>query len=414
MALSESVFIGRQPILNQDETVYAYEILYRADSNNAAGVSDDLLATSQVLINALIHFGVEKILGAYKGFINTNETIIFSNILSQLNPKKFVIEILETTQVTPELVEKIIEMKAKGFTFALDDFVFSNEMLKYFAPLFPHMSYLKVDLMENDFESLRGKLNLVQKYDMKLLAEKVETRADFSESINLGFTLFQGYFFSKPDVLTTKSIEPERLAVLELVGMMQNDPETDEIEKILRKYPQLTINLLKLINSAAIGARSQITSVRQAIALLGQKQLQHWLLLMLYAGTSSHGHSALFESASFRARSMESLVKKIDKNNRQIVDEAFLVGLLSLMGTLLGESLEKLLDDLNMAPEIRSAILERKGLLGELLTLVEKSELEYAQDLNVHLERLNLNLGDFSQTALESYGWVNEVQGGGF
>lgn len=414
MLPDQNVFIGRQPILNTKNEIVAYELLYRSGTENYADVVNDISATAQVLINTMINIGVKSLLGGKLGFINTNETILMADILEPLNKKLFVLEILEDTVVDAPLMNKVNTMFEEGYTFALDDFIFSEKTIKYFNWVFDKLTYVKVDLSQNTPETIKNKLGIFRHYpNIKLLAEKVETIEDFNFYKRLGFEYFQGYYFAKPTIITGRSLDPEKLAVMEMVSLIEKNEDIEILEKAFRQYPEMTINLLKFINSAAIFTRSKITSVRQAIALLGQKKLMQWLILMLYAGssTSVKNSNPLFQVASQRAKIMENIVQQVTgKKDRSIMDEAFLVGLLSKLDVLFQIPLEQILGDLNMAPEIQSAILERKGILGNLLTLVEKAELNRTMEINLLLKDLHLSLAEFTNASIDGYVWAGSME----
>jgi EAL and modified HD-GYP domain-containing signal transduction protein len=410
----ENVFIARQPIMDRNSSIYGYELLFRETANlNYAEIVDDLAATSEVLVSTLTSFGARKILGASYGFININEAVMEKGILNPLKGERFIFEILESTLISPEFIKQVSEMKDKGFVFALDDFVFKDQFIEYFRPLFDLISIVKVDLLQNDPFVIKKKMDIFEPYKVKLLAEKVEDMEQFDYCRQLGFDYFQGYYFSKPVILSGKKISPDQLAIVELIKLLQSNPDIQEVETVFKKYPDMTINLLKFINSAAFGTRSKITSVRQAIALLGMNNLMHWLILLSYAESGrDRNRNPLFKTAGQRAKAMELFMKNsLGEKNRRILDEAFLVGLLSMIGALFQTSLDEILKELNLNEEINVALTKHEGTLGILLSLIEETE---KYDVNLKkiseiLESMHVSMQAWTNNYYESVAWIEEM-----
>lgn len=407
---STNVYIGRQPILDVEQQIFAYELLFRSGkATNVANISDDFFATAQVMASTLNSFGVNRILGKNLGFININEEVINKGIFASLDKSKFVLEILERTQLDVDLIQKIAAMKEAGYVFALDDFVFQDKFIEYFKPIFDYVDYIKVDVLDSDKSAIREKFKQFAHYDVKWLAEKVEDEEMFKFCKQMGFDLFQGYFFAKPTIIEGKKIEPRKLALVELINLLQKDPELPEIETAFKKFPDITINLLRFINSAALGVRSQISSVRQAIVLIGHKRLLQWLLLMTYAGANIEKPNPLFYTASQRAKAMEMFLRMVmEKEDVEVFEEGFLVGLLSLLDALFKVPLEDVLNELDLNPVINDAILKYKGILGKLLVLIretEKLELD-VEKTNSLLKDVGLTVGDLNKVLVESYAWA--------
>ncbi|MGL1886176.1 MAG: EAL domain-containing protein [Reichenbachiella sp.] len=412
--MNQNVFIGRQPILNREQEIIAYELLFRDGSGeNAANFDDDVLATSRVMVTVLSSIGVNRVLGDKLGFVNINEKIIEKNIFEPFDRTKFVFEFLETTIITDEFISEVTKMKEDGYVFALDDFVANDENMVKFAPLFDLISIVKIDLILNEMDSLEDKLTVFRERDIKLLAEKVETLEEFEFCKDLGFDLFQGYFFAKPVIIKGKHIDHREIAVLDIVRLLQQSADINMVENEFKKYPDLMISLFKYVNSAALSRGNEIQSVRQALALLGEKKILQWLYIMLYAksysgDTASH---PLFITASQRAKSMELLYSKIHKRHEKVLmDKAFLVGMLSQLDALLHVSIEEILDDLNVSRDIYDAIIDQKGELGELLNLIVSSEVYELDKVKGLLGKLNIKNQDLVSATLESYSWIENLK----
>lgn len=411
--MNSEIYIGRQPILDVNQKLYGYELLFRSGNTAAANVTDDLSATSRVLVNTLNHFGVSRLLGDKKGFVNINEEVLTKELYKSLPKENFILEILETTKIDTKLNEKIEAMTKEGYIFALDDFVFSDEFIATFKQLFDKVSIIKVDVRLNKPETLFSKIKIFKSYNLRLLAEKVENMEEFYFYKKLGFDYFQGYFFEKPTVMKTRNIDPEKAAIMEVFNLIQQDTDINKIENTFKLYPELTVNLLRFINSAQIYLRNRVTSIKQAIALIGYRKLGQWLLLMAYATPGmANKANPLFHTASQRGKAMELLTKAVNPAASQVdMDEAFLAGLLSLMGALLSAPIEEVLAEMNVGDNITAAIIRSEGRVGELLRLVsmtEDSNLDM-EKITAQLKTLNLDMEKLRTALMDSFLWVESM-----
>jgi c-di-GMP-related signal transduction protein len=370
---TDEIFIGRQPILGRSQELFAYELLFRSGrQKNSAEVADNLVATANVIMHAFVDLGVEQALGPYKGFINCDESLLLSDMLEALPCDKIVLEVLETVEVTPAIIERCTELKARGFTLALDDFVNYEEKWK---PLLELVEVVKVDLMPLDTAGLNATTSALQKWPLKLLAEKVDSREQADHCLNIGYDYFQGYYFAKPVIIAGRKLGHSQLSLMRLLGLVMEDAETSQLENVLKTEPGLTMNLMRLTNSAASGVRTRVTSIRHAITVLGRRQLQRWLQLLLYTNPSGgSGVSPLLQLAASRGRLMELLAGKMKAGKREFEDQSFMTGIMSLMPTLMGAPFEEILRGIELAKNVREALEARTGELGLMLQLTEALE----------------------------------------
>jgi EAL and modified HD-GYP domain-containing signal transduction protein len=372
MALGQDIFIGRQPILDREQRLVAYELLFRSGQQNAANITDNLAATASVISHAFLDLGIEKALGPYKGFINCDASLLRSDMLEALPADKIVLEVLETVELTSEIVERCTELKERGFTIALDDFV---DFADRFRPLLKVAEIVKVDLLPLDDAGLVRTTRILQQWPLKLLAEKVDSREQADRCHALGYDLFQGYYFARPTIIAGKKLGQSELALMRLLGLVLEDAETDELEKVLKQEPGLTVSLLRLTNSAASGIRVRVNSLRQAIAVLGRRQLQRWLQLLLYAtDAAATSPGALLQLAATRGRLMELLAARLKPGDRAFEDKAFMTGIMSLMPALMSMPIEQIIAGIDVAADVRSALENRDGPVGALLKLTEALE----------------------------------------
>lgn len=372
---TEEIFIGRQPILDRKHHLFAYELLFRSGSKqNSASVQDDLGATASVINHAFAELGVEQALGPYKGFINCDASLLLSDIIEILPTDKIVLEVLETVEVTPEIVERCQELKSRGFTIALDDFVNYEDKWK---PLLDLIEIVKVDLMPLSRDQLGTVTAALKRWPLlTLLAEKVDSREQADHCHSLGYGLFQGYYFAKPVIIAGKKLGHSQLALVRLLGMVMEDAETGQLEGIFKHEPGLTMNLMRLTNSVATGVRTKVTSLRHAITVLGRRQLQRWLQLLLYTNPSGKDSvaSPLLQLAATRGRFLELLACKLKPGVREFEDHAFMTGIMSLMPTLMGVPLDEILKGIQLTSDVQEALESRGGQLGIMLNLAEALE----------------------------------------
>jgi c-di-GMP-related signal transduction protein len=373
-AQQSEVFLGRQPILDHAQNVVAYELLFRSGQNLTSGVTDDLLASSNVIINTISQFGISNILGGQDGFINVSYALLMSDALELLPRERMVLEILETVEIDDRLIDRCRELKAKGFKLALDDFIYNP----VYDPLFEIVDVVKFDLLAMTRLELEQTLHILKRWPgIRLLAEKVEDLEQFQRCKELGFSMFQGYFFAHPTVLSGKKANPNQLTLMKVLDQLMQDAEIPEIERNFKESPTLTLGLLRLVNSVAMGLPNKVGSLRQALVVLGRRQLQRWVQLLLYAQGGSDISSPLMTLAAVRAKFMENLCLTLpnsSKGSEEVRERAFMTGILSLVDTLMGMKMEEVLKQFSLVDEVRNAVLKHEGLLGDMLTLVEKVE----------------------------------------
>jgi c-di-GMP-related signal transduction protein len=405
----EEIFIGRQPILGRSHELFAYELLFRSGrQKNTAEVQDDLLASASVISHAFADLGVEQALGPYKGFINCDASLLLSDLLEALPSDKIVLEVLETVELTPEIVERCQALKALGYTLALDDFVNFEDKFK---PLLDLVEIVKVDLMPLDAAGLAATTQALKRWPLKLLAEKVDSRELADTCHALGYTYFQGYYFAKPTIIAGKKLGHSQLSLMRLLGLVLEDAETTQLENVLKPEPGLTINLMRLTNSAATGLRTKITSIRHAITVLGRRQLQRWLQLLLYTNPSGNRVvSPLLQLAASRGRLMELLAAKLHPGRGDFEDTAFMTGIMSLMPTLMSVSLEEILRGIEIPGSVRSALETHDGELGTMLKLTEALEADDGGTCSDIAQQLpGLDVWTINTCLAQALAWANNI-----
>lgn len=404
----ENFYVGRQPILDKNGSIFAYELLFRDSGSNVANFKDAKYAISKTIVNLIDKFGIEQILGRAQGFLNVNEDFIFNEFIESMDKKRFVFEILENCKINNELVKRIEELKNKGYRFALDDLVFTEEYMSNFKPLLNIVDIIKVDIRDNTKYELIKKTRMIKNPKIKLLAEKVETYDEFIFTRDLGYELFQGYYFEKPTILIKEGYSSNRTVIFKIISGINKNEKTQTIASYFEMDPNLTMSLLKFINSAAFYFRQRINSIVQAINLIGIVKLQNWLLMMSYAEGESPSTSPLFQTSILRGKILEYILEKI-ANDKQLIDKGFLTGILSLSDVIYKTKLENIVKELNLDNDIASAILNRKGILGNILTLIEYDEKNKIEAFIDKMIELKISEELFNDAKLSSIIWLNTL-----
>jgi EAL and modified HD-GYP domain-containing signal transduction protein len=402
-------YLGRQPILDRNQGLFGYELLFRNAPVGPANVTNDLSATAAVIAHAS-QLGMEKTIGDALGFVNVDADVIMSDIFSFLPREKVVLEIINTMAATPAVLARIKELVGHGFSFALDDVTGESETVDALLPL---VEYVKMDMRNIPLSALMKLAPRFRQEKKKLVAEKVETREEFKNCLDLGFDFFQGYYFSKPVIMSGKKLSPSQLAVMELMTLVTSDADNQEIERAIKRDVSLALNLLRLVNTPAVGARQRIDSLSQAVTILGRRQLQRWLQIMLYAEPSKRGHSMtpLLMLATTRGRLLELLAAKLRPSERSAADIAFTVGIMSLMDTLFGISMTEILSQIPVNEEVSDALQNRGGFYGDLLKLAEC--IERLEDFGDHivptLRDLAMSTDELVELEMAAFEWSDNV-----
>ena len=406
--LADNFFLARQPILNRGQRLVAYELLFRdARLRNEATITDDAEATATVIAHAS-ELGMEHVVGDQMAFVNVDAIGLMSDFIRFLPNDKVILEILETVKATPEVLDRIRELKQAGFKFALDDVIGHSEDVQKFQPL---CDVIKVDIKDMQPGTLPALARVLKNPNQKLLAEKVETVEEFQQCMDLGFEYFQGYYFARPVILSGKKISPSQRSVLHLLDLLNTDASSHEIERSVKHDALITLNLLRLVNTPAVGARYRINSVGHALMVLGRRQLKRWLQILLYVknGGAQEFTSPLLQLATTRGKTMELMVEHLRPGQRVSADIGFTVGVMSLMDTLFSIHMRDVLDSVNVLDEVRAALLHRSGDYGSMLSLIEHIERNRdGQLLAQMLHQLALTPAELYTIQLAAIEWVTD------
>ncbi len=401
---ASQVYIARQPILDRGQRTVAYELLYRTgkESRGFADI-DGESATSRILINCLSHESASNIVGGKKAFVNFPPELLLDGIPDGLDPERVVIEVLENATGTYSMVEALTIFRNMGFTIALDDFDLNDNT----ESLLQVADIVKVDWLAQH-EKIIGVTEALKEYNVELLAEKIETDAQFKKALDLGYSLFQGYFFARPQVVSLQDLPISTRSWLNIFRALQKpDLSFDELEAIISQDPALAYKLLKIINSAAFAIRNGITSVKQALIFLGEEEIRAWLSLIALAGLSTDKSEELVKTACLRGRFIELLMEKtgapIDPK------EGFFTGLMSLLDAMSGIPLHKLIQGLPLSTEIVDALIYVKGPIAPYLDMVIAYERAIHPKYQKYAATLDIELEKVVRCYFEAVQWTDEI-----
>jgi EAL and modified HD-GYP domain-containing signal transduction protein len=401
--------LARQPILDRNQALFGYQLLFRdAQGGNAHGGSK-LSLTAAVIAHAG-QLGLEKAIGDAQAFIDVDSAALEGDMFAFLPRQKVVLALPESVEANAPLLARMAELAAHGFRFALSGVRAITPNLEQLLPL---VDFVKIDMRDLPEPVLLQTTARLQLADKKLVAEKVETRATYDTCRELGFDYFQGYYFAKPAVLSGRKVTPSQLAVLELMKLVNSDAENIAIERAVKRDATLALNLLRLVNTPAAGMRHRIESLSQALIVLGRRQLERWLHIMLYADAGQRGHSAspLLMLATTRGKLLELLAQKLRPGQRNVADIAFTVGLMSLMDALFGIPMLEIVTQIPVIDEVAAALTQRSGFFGELLRLAESIEQmdESADLVTPSLKQLALSSDELVEFEVAAFEWSDTV-----
>jgi len=370
----KDIFVARQPIFDARHNVTGYELLYRSGAAEDEAIPGELAAagmSSSVIVDGVLGIGLHTLTDGHTAFINLSQDMILEGVPEVLDPTAVVIEILESVEPSDDIVSACRGLVEKGYTLALDDFVYRDAL----RPLLELADVVKVDVIESAGH-LDGVVDQLRPFEVRLLAEKVENAEAHRHCVDLGFELFQGFHYFRPQTLTRKDLSMESVAIIRLLNLLQDTSTSDRaIEEAFRSDPSLTYKLLRIVNSAALGGRG-VQSIGHGLRLLGRDPLYRWLSLLLMTVGAGGGEMRIemIKASLLRGR----LCELIGDHARSAISRdipsggaLFLVGLFAHMDQILGVGLPEILADIDVTQDVRHALLERTGKAGAILSGVE-------------------------------------------
>ena len=398
------VFVARQPIFDRLQRIFAYELLFRQGQFNAYSSTDGDKATAHVIVNSLWLIGLNTMTDGKRAFINFTSNLLKDEIVTILPREQVVVEILETVEPTPSVLEACRKLRNMGFLVALDDFVFEPR----FEPLMDIADIIKIDFTLTDIAQQQQLIDRCQGTNIKFLAEKVETQEQFHQAMVMGYSYFQGYFFSKPMIVKGHDIPSTKVAGFQMLQEANIRPvELERLERIIHRDVSLSYKLLKFINSPAFGMRSKVNSVRQALALLGTQEVVKWTSLMITRGLALDKPNELVTVSIVRARFCELIIIDIGRKERSA--DAFLMGLFSLIDALLDRPLSEILDELPVDDDVKEALMGRAGIFRNTYNLVVAYETGDWDTVSRYSKMLKIPEKRLPALHVNSLSWAREI-----
>ncbi|EHI9242084.1 EAL domain-containing protein [Vibrio vulnificus] len=395
-------YVARQPILDQNRKTIGYELLFRDGPKNTFPEVEPELATSRLLSDHFLstHYNT---LGNKLGFVNFPYQSLI-NLVPTLFPKEsLVIEILEDCEPTDELYEAIIKLHKAGYHIALDDFV-PNRAWKRFLP---YIHIIKFDIRIVPIEKAAQFIASLRKLKIKFLAEKVETYQEFEQAIKAGFDYFQGYFFSRPEMIQKRRINPSFLTVVQLCKEIADEPiDFNEVERLFSIDVTLSYKLMTYVNSGYT-LTAKIKSFRQALIYLGEEKLRRFISLVAVASVHEDKPDSLYSLAVQRARACELLLGHT--STKYDPGQAFLTGLFSLLDSLLDQPLGDIIEDIPVDEEIKLALSERSGQLGTILSTITAYEQANWELASQHQQQLGISEHQLCMAYSKATEWTQEL-----
>lgn len=402
--MSSNAYIARQPIVDAKHQLFGYELLFRHSAlARTARIDTDVDAGITVIANTLVNMGTEWLLKGKLAFVNMETSMLMSSFSTLLPPEKVVIEVLESVQVTPEVLDRLTELKSAGYRFALDDYHYQPES----EALLALASFVKLDVLAHSPTELANLVKAVRKYPVELIAEKVETPEQFRHCQSLGFDFFQGYYFAHPENLAAKIINPVYGTVVQLLEKVRQEADAKELESLFKKDVALTFKLLRYINSAGFGLSCEVQSIRHAVSILGMQPLYRWLTLLLVTAGGAPTMPTLARTAITRGRLCELIGKVCLSKGDQ--DNLFIVGVFSLLPAFLEMPMEQVLERIVIPEKLVDALSDRTGIYGPFLALTEAVESGNSQQLEDLASSLMVTPDQVSQAHLQALAWVEQL-----
>jgi c-di-GMP-related signal transduction protein len=400
-------FLGRQPILDASGALIGYELLFR-DSNNAATPT---VAPADIVCKTYAELDMAKALNGNKAFLVADAAFLHHQAIETLPAEQVVFELPAAQLRDAVLMERCLMLNERGYAFCLRDPADLDETVLLFLR---QSMFMKLSIKDLPEETLTQFLNLPADFRPLAIARHVDTVADHARAKAFGFQFFQGYYFAEPTIVEGKKLDPVSQGLIRIINLIHADADSSEIEQAFKTEAALTVKLLRLTNSVGVGLRVHISSVKQAINVIGRRHIQRWLQLLLY---SNHGTGDAFERnplmqlAALKGRFMEALAGHAQPRNKELAEQAFLVGMMSLMPAALGMSIEAILEQIDIAAPLRAALLTHEGDLGQLLALTECFDNEDVAGTQAALEIIgpSVSLELMSRCLADSIAWVQAL-----
>lgn len=407
-----SVYLARQPILNSNEEICYYEILYR-DAHMQSNVQSNMAASASVITNIMNKFGTKALLGDKKAFIKVDEKFLLKDIVFTIPKDFFIFSLFAEIELDEKVIHRADELHKNGYELAINDTALNDEFMQKYRVIFEKLSFVKVNFDVLESYNIADLIAELHANNIKVVATKIEDIQTYELAKSVGCDYFEGYYFAKPVILENASCEPFQLNVMKLYNLLMEDVNIDEITSEFEKNPEISVQLLQFMNSAAFHFRKKISSLHHVLTLMGRIPVGRWLMLLIYSKSVSkvQKHSPLMLMVINRTFLMQEILKKVEpKAGSNMLGEAYMVGVLSLMDTLFSMEMNEVLEGIHVSDSVKEAVLDDKGLFGEIYRVVRATE-AFDIDGMIAFERShNLEKGTVKELVMKGIEHVGEFE----
>lgn len=406
-----NTLLGRQPIVDRQEALVGYEIaLQDGDRPGNADPSGDTARAAMLVSAAYAELGIRSALGRNLAYLRVTADFLHDDAIEALPSDGVVLELALSQAPDARTLERCRALRDRRYSLALADYAGLDERS---TPLLNLVDVVLIDIRRHAAAELKDLTGPLARLPLRLMAQGVQTHAELTHCRTLGFHLFQGHCFARPEIISGRRLSASQGALIQLINLASRDADTGRIEEAIKREPALAVNLLRIVNSVGFGVARRIASLRHAITLLGRRQLQRWLQLLLIAPTGSSpdiSRSPLLQVAALRGRMMEMLVETSQPGNRELADLSFITGIMSMMPVALGLPLAEIFEQIALDAEVVQALSSHAGVLGETLALLECFDAEDAAGCERLFKQASLSAidqGVLNTCLVESLRWVN-------
>jgi len=390
----QKIYLGRQPILDINSKVCAYEILYR-NSYKKSDIKGDRQASTSVITHILNRFGRKEVLGDRRAFVKVDEKFLLSDLIFSLPNQFFVFDLLDSIEMSERVIERIRKLYKKEYALAVNDIALNQDVMDRYREIFDYLSLVKIDFSQNLSYGLAYMILELKSHDIKIVATKIENSKSYNQARKVGCDWFQGYFFAEPTILETLIYEPNQMDILRIYNLLMDGTNLDDITVEFENHPEITVQLLQYISSGAFHFQKKISSIHHILTLVGRNEVAEWLMLMVYSKSTSRIKEPfpLMKMIKNRAELMVRLLVSVNPEARSnMIGEAYLAGILSFADIILHKNMEDLLEDIHASNTLKNTLLYEKDILGEVYKVVKNlgdfdAEAQGAFEKNYGLEK---------------------------
>ena len=408
--MNNELLLGRQPVLDQHQKLVGYELMLQLEAGDKTPPTYNPSRAAMLICAAYAELGIRSALGRNIAFLRFDPMFFHEDAIEAMPPDAVILELALETAPDAQTLARCRALRERDYSLALANYAGLDERS---MPLLNMLDVIKIDIREHDENKLRELAGPLAKLPLKLLAQGVETQEAMELSKKVGFELFQGYYFARPEIVSGRRLMASQISLIQLINLVSRDLDTAKIEDGFKHEPALAANLLRIVNSVGYGLNRRISSLRHAITLLGRRQLQRWLQLLLMTPaeeTPDPSSSPLLQVAALRGRMMELLLRHSYPRNGTLADQAFITGIMSMMPTALGLPMHEIFEQIALETSVMEALTSHAGVLGKTLALLECFDADDSQGCVHMLDQLpeaGLSLGTLNSCLVESLRWVN-------